>query len=316
MVEMAAGSTSCDLDASHLADLAKPPSDLDLDHLAPPSSSVLPLRRRDSDAGVQDTDACVRRYPESVSLRGLLYFVLAPTLCYQEYFPRTSRIRPAYLASLVGRLLLLSAFNLFICQQYIRPLLVNSVSAIDAVDLPRLGERLLKLALPCTYVWLAGFYAFFHVWLNVLAELLRFGDRVFYLEWWNTTSFEHYWRLWNIPVHSWIARHVYFPCLRACASRGLRRGPSKQLAGAVCFFFSAVFHELVIGLPLRGVRVPLAFVAMMAQVPLISASGYLPRTEGTPFAALGNYVFWLAFCFLGQPLAVLLYFYQAQPPQC
>ena len=36
------------------------------------------------------------------------------------------------------------------------------------------------------YVWLAGFYAFFHVWLNVLAELLRFGDRVFYLEWWVT----------------------------------------------------------------------------------------------------------------------------------
>ena len=50
----------------------------------------------------------------------------------------------------VGRLLLLSAFNLFICQQYIKPLLVNSVSALDAVDLPRLGERLLKLALPCT----------------------------------------------------------------------------------------------------------------------------------------------------------------------
>ena len=52
---------------------------------------------------VRDTDANVRRYPESVSLRGLLYFVLAPTLCYQEYFPRTSRVRPAYLASLVGR---------------------------------------------------------------------------------------------------------------------------------------------------------------------------------------------------------------------
>ena len=50
----------------------------------------------------------------------------------------------------MGRLLLLSAFNLFICQQYIKPLLVNSVSALDAVDLPRLGERLLKLALPCT----------------------------------------------------------------------------------------------------------------------------------------------------------------------
>ena len=50
-------------------------------------------------------------------------------------------------------------------------------------------------------------------------------------------------------------------------SLSLRRAPSKQLAGAVCFFFSAVFHELIIGLPLRGVRVPLAFVAMMAQAP-------------------------------------------------
>ena len=79
--EMAAGSISCDIDASHLADLAKPSSDLD--NLAPPPSGVPPLRRRDSDAGVQDTDAGVRHYPESVSLRGLLYFVLAPTLCYQ-----------------------------------------------------------------------------------------------------------------------------------------------------------------------------------------------------------------------------------------
>ena len=61
---------------------------------------------------------------------------------------------------------------------------------------------------------------------------------------------------------------------------------------------------------------PTRLLSTPSQVPLISASGYLPRTEGTPFAAMGNYIFWLAFCFLGQPLAVLLYFYQAQPPQC
>ncbi len=29
----------------------------------------------------------------------------------------------------------------------------------------------------------AMFYCLFHVWLNVLAELLRFGDRVFYRDW-------------------------------------------------------------------------------------------------------------------------------------
>ena len=35
--------------------------------------------------------------------------------------------------------------------------------------LPLLRERLLKLALPVTYVWLCGFYVFFHLWLNLLA---------------------------------------------------------------------------------------------------------------------------------------------------
>jgi hypothetical protein len=37
-------------------------------------------------------------------------------------------------------------------------------------------------------VWLLGFYTFFHLWLNILAELLRFGDRTFYKDWWYFTS--------------------------------------------------------------------------------------------------------------------------------
>jgi hypothetical protein len=28
----------------------------------------------------------------------------------------------------------------------------------------------------------------FHFWLNIVAELLRFGDRRFYLDWWNACS--------------------------------------------------------------------------------------------------------------------------------
>lgn len=34
-------------------------------------------------------------------------------------------------------------------------------------------------------------------------------------EWWNATTVGEYWRLWNQPVHKWMLRHVYFPCLRA-----------------------------------------------------------------------------------------------------
>ncbi len=41
-------------------------------------------------------------------------------------------------------------------------------------------ERVLKLAIPTLYIWLCMFYTLFHVWLNLLAEVLHFGDREFY----------------------------------------------------------------------------------------------------------------------------------------
>ena len=105
-----------------------------------------------------------------------------------------------------------------------------------------------------------------------------------------------------MPVHQWIARHVYFPCLR------LRL--SKRTSGAVAFALSAIFHEIIIAFPLRSLHMPLAFLAMMAQVPMVSASAWINRkVAGTEFNQLGNYIFWISFCFFGQPLLVLLYYH-------
>lgn len=55
-------------------------------------------------------------------------------------------------------------------------------------------------------------------------------------DWWNATTIEGYWRSWNMPVHRWMVRHIYFPIIR--------RGHSKGLAMTVVFFLSAVFHEV------------------------------------------------------------------------
>ena len=49
-------------------------------------------------------------------------------------------------------------------------------------------ERLLKLAVPNQVLWLAMFYTVFHAGLNAAAEVLRFGDREFYGDWWNATT--------------------------------------------------------------------------------------------------------------------------------
>jgi len=41
------------------------------------------------------------------------------------------------------------------------------------------------LQVPNHLLWLIFFYWMFHSSLNVLAELLRFGDRTFYKDWWS-----------------------------------------------------------------------------------------------------------------------------------
>lgn len=71
-----------------------------------------------------------------------------------------------------------------------------------------------QMALPNNLIWLILFYMYFHSFTNLCAELLRFGDRQFYRDWWNAHTVSYFWRNWNIPVHKWMLRHVYRP-LRA-----------------------------------------------------------------------------------------------------
>ena len=59
----------------------------------------------------------------------------------------------------------------------------------------------------------------FHLHLNVLGELTRFGDREFYRDFWNAATLGDYWRSWNMPVHKFLLRTVYFPAMRAGVSR-------------------------------------------------------------------------------------------------
>lgn len=151
---------------------------------------------------------------------------------------------------------------LFIGEQYVVPTVRNALPLITAetTDYGALLERLLKLALPSTYMWLLMFYAIFHCWVNVLGELLYFADRNFYDEWWNATTMGEYWRLWNKPVHQFLKRHVYMPL------RGRKLNPYSSMAAV--FFISAVFHEYLFSGAVHILSV-VSFMGMMVQVPFI-----------------------------------------------
>ncbi|KAG8657056.1 hypothetical protein MANES_03G036000v8 [Manihot esculenta] len=215
-------------------------------------------------------------YCRDVSFKSLVYFMVAPTLCYQPIYPRTACVRKGCVVRQFVKLIIFTGFMGFIIEQYINPIVQNSQHPLKG-DLLNAIERVLKLSVPNLYVWLCMFYCFFHLWLNILAELLCFGDREFYKDWWNARTVDEYWRMWNMPVHKWMVRHVYFPCLRHNVPKGI--------ALIIAFFVSAVFHE----------------------IPLVVITSYLQDKLRSPM--VGNMIFWIMFCILGQPMCVLLYYH-------
>ncbi|KAM4124129.1 hypothetical protein ACB094_01G208900 [Castanea mollissima] len=232
-----------------------------------------------------------------VDFKCLAYFMVAPTLCYQPSYPRTACIRKGWVARQLVKLIIFTGVMGFIIEQYINPIVKNSQHPLKG-DLLYAIERILKLSVPNLYVWLCMFYCLFHLWLNILAELLRFGDREFYKDWWNAKTVEEYWRMWNMPVHKWMIRHIYFPCLR--------NGIPKGVAVVIAFLVSAVFHELCIAVPCHIFKF-WAFFGIMFQVPLVLITSYLQNKFRN--SMVGNMIFWFIFCILGQPMCVLLYYH-------
>jgi len=230
----------------------------------------------------------------------MYYFWFAPTLTYQIAFPRTPRVRIWKVASIVFRMICTVTLFAFLVAQVISPNLANLVKDLEATHgvytVTILAHYGLRLSIANTYAWLLVFYYYFHLYLNLFAEILRFGDRVFYKDWWNSSEVSAYWRLWNQPVHYWLVRHLYFPCVRA--------GMPKGTATLMVFLLSAVMHEVLISVPFHMVR-PWSFIGMLMQIPLVGFTKYLWRKM--PGSSIGNIIFWLTFCVVGQPMAILLY---------
>eukprot|EP00249_Psilotum_nudum_P013156 c24184_g1_i1 orf=196-1641(+) len=236
-------------------------------------------------------------YPESISLKNLAYFWVAPTLCYQVSYPRTEKIRKGWVLRQLIKLIIFTGLMGFIAEQYINPTIRNSQHPLKGNYLYAI-ERVLKLSIPTTYFWLCMFYCVFHLWLNIIAELTCFGDREFYKDWWNAKTVEEYWRMWNMPVHNWMLRHVYFPCLR--------QGITKEYAVVICFVFSGAVHEVCVGVPCHILRC-WAFLGIMFQLPLVVLTKYVQKRFQS--SVVGNMIFWFFFCIVGQPMCILLYYH-------
>uniref|UniRef100_A0A3Q3M769 O-acyltransferase n=1 Tax=Mastacembelus armatus TaxID=205130 RepID=A0A3Q3M769_9TELE len=217
-------------------------------------------------------------YPGNLTHRDMYYFVFAPTLCYQLNFPRSPRIRKRFLMRRLFEML------------FLMQLLVGLIQQVQSLFPPLLSFPL-PSQVPNHLIWLIFFYWFFHSTMNFVAELLQFGDREFYKDWWNSESVTYFWANWNIPVHKWCLRHFYKPMMK--------KGINKFMAQMAVFLVSAFFHEYLVSVPLKMFRL-WAFMGMMAQVPLAWFVGRFLNGN------YGNAAVWISLI-IGQPVAVLMY---------
>lgn len=250
-------------------------------------------RGRRKNIGNGNIDLNLVHYPDNLNLKDLYYYLFAPTLCYELNFPRSARIRKRFLIKRVLEMFFLLQLILCLIQQWIVPTINNSLKPLQDMDYSRMLERLLKLAVPNHFIWLLFFYWFFHSSLNAVAEILRFGDRYFYNDWWNSETVQYFWQNWNIPVHKWCVRHLYIPLIHS--------GFTKAQAAAAVFFVSAFFHEYLVSVPLKMFRV-WAFLGMLGQLPYSKFVGKYLHNQ------YGNMAVWVSLI-IGQPLCILMYYH-------
>ncbi|KAI5705259.1 hypothetical protein M8J76_004023 [Diaphorina citri] len=235
-------------------------------------------------------------YPHNLNLSDILYFVCAPTVCYELNFPRTDRIRKRFLIKRVLELLVGLQVLASLFQQWIIPSVKNSLIPFSNMDVVKATERLLKLSIPNHLIWLIFFYLFFHSLLNLTGEVLHFADRNFYADWWNADNTDTFWRNWNMPIHQWAVRHLYKPLVE--------QGYSRLTASSLVFFISAFMHEYLVSVPLRTYKI-WAFMGMMGQIPLSMLSRHVEKKYGPRW---GNIIVWSSLI-LGQPLCIMMYYH-------
>ncbi|KAK4093067.1 hypothetical protein Purlil1_2224 [Purpureocillium lilacinum] len=207
-------------------------------------------------------------YPRNLTWSNYFDYLLCPTLCYELEYPRTKSINwtslNAKIVATFGCIFLLTITS----EEFIVPVLADASRRLEEVAVTSgsvsesmliLAESISWLLFPFMLTFLLVFLVIFEYVLGAFAEITHFADRHFYADWWNSTDWMEFSREWNVPVYSFLRRHVY------SASR-----PHTGKAGAmvITFLISAVGHEIVMACITKKIR-GYGFVCQMLQLPIV-----------------------------------------------
>ncbi|CAL9728580.1 sterol O-acyltransferase 2 [Monosporozyma unispora] len=241
------------------------------------------------------------KFPDTITFKNYFMYTMFPVLVYQNRYPRTEKIRWNYVVEKIFAIFGTIFIMIVNAQVFMYPIAIHAISIRDSPwiswsdRLTEWAKIMIDIAPSFICMYLLTFYLIWDAILNCIAELTRFGDRYFYGDWWNCVNWGEFSRIWNIPVHKFLLRHVYHSSISAFQ---LSRGQATFMT----FFLSAIFHELSMYVIFNRLRFYLFFFQML-QLPLVSLSNSkLLRDK----PIIGNVIFWIGIC-IGPSVMCSLY---------
>ncbi|XP_027204212.2 sterol O-acyltransferase 1-like [Dermatophagoides pteronyssinus] len=177
--------------------------------------------------------------PSRARLRNLAYYLFAPTLIYSDYYPRTDKIRWSRVLKFGIQFIVAAMIGFLIFCRFV----VANFSKTGIEPFPLNFNFLYKVFASGAAIYLIGFYGFLHTWHNFTAELMRFGDRHYYEDFWNVTSLKDYYRKWNRIVQLWLYVYIFLPINY--------RFHNRNLANNFVVLISAIMHEYILAVTIR-----------------------------------------------------------------
>lgn len=193
---------------------------------------------------------------DEVTLCSLLYYIFAPTGIYRPNYPRAKSRNYPRIFKLLYIALTGLVFGFDIAKHTVVPLAETGLKRIPTKAM----IHQLTFSATVTQIYFIFFLGVlgFHVWFNIWAEILRFGDRQFYTDYWKSLN-NTFMLKWNKVMQDALFEVVYIP---------LKRLVGKTNAAVfVCALSGLAFHDWIVFMSL-GVFLPVYTIMMPIAISL------------------------------------------------
>lgn len=81
----------------------------------------------------------------------------------------------------------------------------KDLTCINPITFGELFILLLKTCIPAVVLLWLLFFSLLHSSQNTVGEMLKFGDRMFYLDWWNSLDVQQFYKKWNCVSRNYLS---------------------------------------------------------------------------------------------------------------